>query len=156
MPKKNLGRTDKQRMDFLENIPTGSLTKEFSSERGAHWPWDFYISNSGSSGKMDSLREAIDWMMEECPCRIPAPSPTKPGIPNDKQRMDFLENAPTTSIVKEYSTKRGAHWPWVITITNSGSSPEFDELRDAIDYMMRKCPHYIPDPAIRHRIPERR
>lgn len=64
-------------------------------------------------------------------------------MPTDKQRLDFLSNLPTCKIIKEYSTNRGAHWPWTIKIVGSKISFEHDDFRDAVDQMMKENPYWI-------------
>lgn len=61
----------------------------------------------------------------------------------DKQRLDLLEQFGTGILEKKHSTARGHHWPWTIKFSNHEKTPEFETLREAIDYLGEKHPYLI-------------
>ena len=68
---KSIELTDKERMDFLCNLPICTIKKIHSTARGNHYPWKMHIINEKESYEFDDLRELIDWCMEKFPYRIP-------------------------------------------------------------------------------------
>lgn len=62
----------------------------------------------------------------------------------DKQRLDLMEEFGTGVIEKKHSTSRGCHWPWTIKMVGKEKTPEFDTLREAIDYLGKKHSYLIP------------
>lgn len=67
-------------------------------------------------------------------------------MPTDTERLDFLSNLPTAEIIKKYSEKRGAHWPWTISIYGMPEGCEYDDFRAAVDDAMKREPLWIPKP----------
>ena len=55
----------------------------------------------------------------------------------DKQRLDYLELM-ASGIIEKKSTARGYHW--TVHFNLMEKTPEFDSLRDAIDYLANKYP----------------
>lgn len=53
--------TDKERLDYLNNIGTGKLIKQFSQDRGAFWPWTLKEESKSISPEFNDIRDAIDW-----------------------------------------------------------------------------------------------
>jgi len=65
-------------------------------------------------------------------------------MPTDTERLDFLSNLPTSQIIKEFSRRRGAHWPWTISIGGMPKGYEYDDFRAAVDDAMKREPYFIP------------
>lgn len=65
-------------------------------------------------------------------------------MPTDTERLDFLANLPTAEILKKYSTQRGAHWPWTISMGGNRAGYEYDDFRAAVDDAMKREPLWIP------------
>lgn len=62
--------TDRQRLDFLCNLPTFEIIKKFSTQRGAHWPYTINIINRKKGYEFNNFRDAVDDAMRRNPIYI--------------------------------------------------------------------------------------
>ena len=54
----------------------------------------------------------------------------------DKARLDYLDDLPVNTLEKKHSDSGGCWWPWTHKISCRGETPQFQTIREVIDYGM--------------------